>query len=289
MFDDQRKAGFVDGEGLDGVVGTAWFDLQFFAVNEPTLVRTGFHRDVSFVVGARIDLLKRPRRGTDIDALMGHFHELIEFQGTVVERAGQTEPMIDQNRFAGFVTLVHAADLRNGGVAFIDQQQIILGKKVEQCVGSRARITTGDVAGVVFNALAEPHFMHHFQIVIRAHFDPLGFEQFVLRLEFGNAALHFLADRHHRLFHLVARCGKLFRGKEDVRLESFHDRACQRINAADAFDFVTEKLQPDGGLFEIRGMDLYHIAAHPELATTECDVVPLEHQLAQHVDQGIAT
>jgi hypothetical protein len=60
------------------------------------------------------------------------------------------------------------------------------------------------VAGVVLDALAEAHFLHHFEVVIGAHFQALGFDEFALFLKGSHLLVAFLADVVHGCFHLGA-------------------------------------------------------------------------------------
>jgi len=57
-----------------------------------------------------------------------------KIQWTVVERAWQAKSMLDQNGFARFVAFIHAADLRNGRVRFVNDEQIIVRQKIEERV-----------------------------------------------------------------------------------------------------------------------------------------------------------
>src|SRR5216110_2295199 len=48
---------------------------------------------------------------------------------------------------------------------------------------------------IVFNPVAEAHFLQHFEIVLRAHFQPLGFEKFVLRFQHFDSIFQLRANR----------------------------------------------------------------------------------------------
>ena len=50
----------------------------------------------------------------------------------IIERARQTKAVIDQHGLARFVAFIHPADLRNGGVRFIDHEQKIFREEIEQ-------------------------------------------------------------------------------------------------------------------------------------------------------------
>src|ERR1043166_9126342 len=70
-----------------------------------------------------------------IDDLVRHFHELVEIERAVVERAWQTEAVVHQHGFARTIAFIHTADLRNGGVRFIDHDQKIFRKEIDDRVG----------------------------------------------------------------------------------------------------------------------------------------------------------
>ncbi len=117
-----------------------------------------------------------------------------EFQRAVVQRAGQTKAVLDQDRLARAVAGVHPAELRDGGVRFVHDQQIIARKEIQQCAGARSGRAAREVSRIIFDAGAKTHFLHHFQIVFRAHLDALGLEQFPARLEPRDALAQFLAN-----------------------------------------------------------------------------------------------
>jgi hypothetical protein len=102
--------------------------------------------------------------------------------GPVVERAGQAEAVLDEDGFARAVALIHAADLRDGGVAFIDERRKSRGRSRAGCRAGAGR-AAGEVARVVFDALAEAHFLHHLEVVFGAHFEALGFDEFAFLFE----------------------------------------------------------------------------------------------------------
>ncbi len=134
-----------------------------------------------------------------------------KIQRAIVQRARQPETVIHQNGFARFVAFIHAADLRNGDVRFVNDEQIIVREKIEQRGRPRAGRAVGDVARIIFDAGAKAHFLHHFQVVFRAHLDALGFEQFAVLLKLRDAVAEFLADGEDGALHLVAGGDELFR------------------------------------------------------------------------------
>ena len=138
-------------------------------------------------------------------------HELLEIQRPVIERARQAEAVFDQDGLTRLVAFIHAADLRNGGVRFVDHEQIILREKIEQRERLRAGRATGKMARVILDAVAETHFLQHLEIVFGAHFQALRFEQSALRFEHDDAVVEFVANRGERAIQLVRRRDELFR------------------------------------------------------------------------------
>ena len=196
--------------------------------------------------------------------------------------------MIDEHGLAAFVAFIHAADLRDGGVALIHEQQEIPREEVQQRVRPRAGLAAGKMARVVLDALAESHLGHHFQIVVGPHPQALGFDEFALLLELRDLLVRLLPDRQRRALHLVARRDELLRGEERVVLQPVNRVTGQRVDAGNALHLVVEKFHPDRRLVEVGGMDLDHIPADPEFPAAEGDVVPLEQHADERVQQLLA-
>ena len=120
--------------------------------------------------------------------------ELVELQRPVVERAGQPEAVLDQRFLAAAVAEVHAADLRQRDVRFIDDEQEVLGEEVDERVRRLARLAAGEPAGVVLDAGAVADFAEHVEVVAAARAEPLGFEQLALGPELLEPLVEFLLD-----------------------------------------------------------------------------------------------
>ena len=67
---------------------------------------------------------------------------------------------------------------------------------------------------IIFNPVAETHFLQHLQIVFRAHSQPLRLEQFVLGFEFNDALLELFTYGAQRAIQLVRRRHELFGWKK---------------------------------------------------------------------------
>ena len=137
-------------------------------------------RNVSFIADDAVLNLEFCRRGARVNRLVGQLHEFIKIERTIVECARQTKPVIYQYSFTRPVAFVHPTDLRDRGVRFVDDGEKIIRKKIDNRVRPRAGRPPGQMARIIFNPVAETHFLQHFQIVFGAHSQPLRFKQFVL-------------------------------------------------------------------------------------------------------------
>ena len=132
-------------------------------------------------------------------------------QRAIIERARQTKPVINEDGFARLVAFIHAADLRNGGVRFIDNDQEVFRKKIDDGVRLRSRRATGQMPRIIFDAITEAHFLKHFEVVLGPHTEPLRLEKFVLRFEIDNALFELFADRAQGAIEFVRGRDELFR------------------------------------------------------------------------------
>ena len=92
------------------------------------------------------------RRGGDVDGLSGLRLELVELERAVVACRRQTETVSDEVVLAGFVAAVHAAYLRYGHMAFVDDEQHVFGEIVEQAVRRCAFFAPVEITAVVLHA-----------------------------------------------------------------------------------------------------------------------------------------
>ena len=139
-------------------------------------------------------LLERARCGGDEDHLVDALLELLEAQRAVVEGARQAEAELDQVVLAGHVAVVHAAQLRDGDVALVDDAEEILREVVEQRVRRRAGRAAVQVARVVLDAGAEADLADHLQVVAGALLQALGLEQLAFLVELGEPLLQLRLD-----------------------------------------------------------------------------------------------
>ena len=151
LFNHQRRARRVDIEFLQGLVGAGNRRDEFphvlgggraearpsgqnkrhrFVLSNPL----SFVGKVVLVSDHAILNFKLRRRRTYVNELVGRLHELVEIERTIIERAGQTKSIIDEHGLTRPITFVHSANLWDGGMRFIDHDQKILWKEIDDRV-----------------------------------------------------------------------------------------------------------------------------------------------------------
>ena len=173
-------------------------------------------------------------------------------------------------------------------MGFVDDAEVVLGKKVEEGERARAGRAPGEVARIVFDPGAETHFFHHLEVELGAHFEALGFEEFALRLELGEASVEFGADGAEGAPEFVLRGDELFGGENGQAGDGFIDVAGQRIEEADAVDVVAEEFHADGFLVHVGRVDLDHVATDPEFAAAEGDIIASVEEIDEASEEGFA-
>ena len=83
-----------------------------------------------------------------INRLVHAVFKLIEFQGAIVACRGQAEAVVDEILFAALVAVPHAVNLRNGGVAFVDEEEVVPREIIEQGWRGFAWEATGEMKRV---------------------------------------------------------------------------------------------------------------------------------------------
>ena len=126
--------------------------------------------------------------GRQQDDLAGALQELFEAQWPVVHGGWEAEPVVDQGLLARPVAGVLAAYLRQGHVALVQDDQVVLGEEVHQGEGRYARSPAVEVAAVVLHPAAHAGLGQHLEVVLGAHPEPLGLEQFAGLVQLGEAS-----------------------------------------------------------------------------------------------------
>lgn len=73
------------------------------------------------------------------------------------------------------VATPHAAHLRKGDVAFIDDHEVVVREIIQEAKGAGAGFAAVEKARIVFNAGAIAQFFDHFEVEGGAFFDAPGF------------------------------------------------------------------------------------------------------------------
>ncbi len=232
-------------------------------------------------------LLERTRRCRREDHRARRLHELVVVHGPVVERGGQTEPVVDEHLLARTVAVVHAADLRDRDVRLVDDREELPRKIIKKRRRPFPRRASGQVPRVVLDPATVADLPEHFDIVLRAHSDPLGFQQFIILLEPFHALLELRLDGPQRSSDLVRRHDEMPGGGNDHRLHIQQRVSGQRIDAPDGLHLVAEEINADAVL-GIRGKDIQRVAAHAERPRVGGVVVPRVLDIDELLQNAVA-
>ena len=74
-------------------------------------------------------------------------------------------------------------------MTFVYDQQIILGKEVEEAIGARTGSTTIEITAVVLNTGAVSELAYHFHVIVHTLLKPLGLDVLSLQFEESNLFL----------------------------------------------------------------------------------------------------
>ena len=223
--------------------------------------------------------------GGDIDPLVDSVRKLLKFQGPVIKGRGQAEAVIHQGLFPGPVPTVHGPHLGQGHMAFIHEEQEVLGEIVQQGHGRTARRPVGNDPGIVLDAGAIAQLLHHFNIIIRALLDALGLNEPVLLLEEGHSLIALRPDTVNGGGHLLLG-GHIVAGRIDGGVvEVAGGLAGDHVDLADAVDLVTEELHPYGLVVGIGGENLHRVPPDTEHIALKGDIIALIADLDQLAQQ----
>ncbi len=232
-----------------------------------------------------VDLPRSGRRRHG-ERLRPHRIPFLEAQRPIVHAGGQAEAVFGERRLAAKVAAIHAAELRHGDVALVDEHQRIVRHIFEQGRRRLAGFAAGEIARIVLDAGAGAGRLHHFQIVQRALLEPLRFEepaggvellQPLPQLEFdaGNRLQQRRPRRH------IVRIGVDFDEFQLVGLLSG-----ERIEFVDQFHLVAEQRHPPGAILIMRRENLDDVAAHAERAAEKIAAGALvlqRHQIGEQL------
>src|SRR5687767_8370545 len=185
------------------------------------------------------------RRRTDENGLRHERYELVKDQRAIVERGREPESVLHQHFLAGAVAIVHAANLRQGDVRLVDDDQEIRREIIQQARGPLAFTPSGQMTRVILDARTRPDFEHHLDIEVGAGFQSLRFEQFSRVAEEHEPLREFRPDCRYRPLEAGTVRDEVFRRVDAGSLE-YRDRfAGERADLRDPLDLITPHLDPN--------------------------------------------
>ncbi len=228
-----------------------------------------------------VRLLVGPRGGRDEDTLGRDALELVEAQRPVVERTREPETVLDQRLLARAIAAVHAAELGDGDVALVDDQQRVVRQVVEQGRRRLARRASREMARVVLDALAVAELLHHLDVEAGALLEALGLQELVVRAQKLQALGELHLDRLDGALERFAR-GHVVAARIDGEARDAREHfPGERIEVRQRFDLVVEELDAHRLALGLRRVDVDHVAAHPVGAAVQLHVVARVLQLRE--------
>ena len=171
------------------------------------------------------------------------------------------------------VALVHAAQLADRDMALVDEHQGVLRQIVDQRRRGLARIAPGQVARIVFDALAEAQLDQHLQVEARALLDALRFDQLGGFLELVDALAQLYLDRLDRA---QRGCARRYVVAGGIHREARHGvlhAPGKRVEYFDFFYFGVVQGNSHRVLGMFRREHIDHLAPYPECAAAEVELV----------------
>ena len=210
--------------------------------------------------------------GGDVDDLSGAGLELLEAEGAVVHGGGETEAVVDEVLLAGAVAVPHAVELGDGDVGLVDEDEEVFWEVVEQGGWGLAGEAAGEVAGVVFDAVAVSDGLDHFEVEAGALVDALGLDEAAFFFELGLPLEEFGEDGFGSGGFALGLDDVVGLGIDGEAGVALLDSAEERVDLGEGVDLVAEKFDAVGHLV-VGGEDLDDVSADAEGAAAEVDVV----------------
>ena len=130
-------------------------------------------------------------------------------------------------------------------MALINNQQPVVGEIIDQAFRRGARFTSGQMTGIVLNAIAIAHLLQHLQVVGGALLQSLSFQQLAFGLQELQSVFELMADILHRRIQTILRRYKVL-GRVDVDgFKTLQDFAGGGVDVADRLHLITEQLHPN--------------------------------------------
>ena len=218
------------------------------------------------------ELVGRGRR-RNADELRHALVEFLEGERAVVVGRAHAEAVVDEVGLAREVAVIHGADLRDGHVALVDEDEEILGEIIEKGEGGLPGLPPVKVARIVLHARAVPDLFEHFKIVLGALGEALRLQELPLVLERFDFPFEIFLDHGKSALQAFGAHRIVARGEDDGVLQGRDDLARDDVLLAERVDLVAEELDADGDFGIGGGEDLHDVPAHAEGGALEIDVV----------------
>ena len=222
-----------------------------------------------------------------VDELRHALLELIEAQRTIIQTAGQPEPMLGQGDLAAAIAFVHTPDLRHRHMALVDDAQEIIREIVDERVRGLSGLTSVEMPGVILDAAAKSHGLQHLKIVVHAHLQPLGLKQLALFLELLQALAQLLLDGFDGVLHLRARRYVMGGRPNGQGLIGLQNLARDVIDLGDLLYLIAPELHAHR-IVRIRREHIQVIPTHAERAAFQLVVVAIVLDVDKVVDHLVA-
>ena len=129
------------------------------------------------------------------------------------------------------------------------------------------------MTGIILDTRAITHFLYHFQIIVGALFNALGFNELVMLLEKLDLLLHLCPDGAHGnlqifLWGYIMRCGE--NHGMNALAKNF---SRQHIKFHNAINLVTKHLNAHPAVIVSSRKNLHHITTNPKMATLQHHII----------------
>ena len=201
-----------------------------------------------------------------------HLLKLFEFQRAVVHSGRQSETIFHKIDFSRTVSPIHCTDLGYAHVAFVDNDQEIIRKEIEQTIGAGTGSTAVEITGVILNSGTMSQFPDHLHIVSYSLIQSLGLVFFADRFEesylLGQIILYFMNSAESSLFGSHEQVGR-------INLIGVKWRDSDSCDGVYLFDTVN-LISPEGDTEQVVGIsqiNIHRVALDPEISTVQVNII----------------
>ena len=224
----------------------------------------------------------------NIDSLMDPILKLREIQGSIIKGGGEPESKLNQSLLPGTIPPRHPPDLGDGDMALIDKEQEIIREVIKQSGRRIARFSVVKMKRIILNPITEPDLLHHLQVIVGAHLQPLDLQQLSPLFKELQSSLQFHADISGRAFQ-IGFAADIMTPREDNRPAAFpRSYRTERINIGEPFNLIPPIFNPQDPVFLIGGKYLHHIPPNPKGTPVEIKIVSLILEVNQILEETAA-